>query len=1376
MSEGKDLRIFKPQQHKEKIKNGLRRFLTGIGMAGILVSLLFVKTEVSAGTIYDSPYVSFAPDGMAWTTDLGNCQVEWYAGDGSQDIVTGVDRTVTDPAVGEHYYAIKRQGEIPVAKWKVVLPKVNCIHTAYPQGAYHGITFVRQICRKPHFSGWKPVCADCGKFIVSNYFYLSRDAAKSISVLPVRKGFDYYYLCPFNQNLEQGYGAAFHNCVAVSANRYQIQYNANAMDYGGYMAPSYHIYNDAVEYEGRKVTPQTNLSKNQFTRAGFQFAGWNTQPDGSGDSYADEERIQNLCEEDYFANPKEATIELYAMWKPVCNILEIDPGGGSYYGSKQIYRYEGKAGECYRIDEQKLKAPAGCLVYFETNGGSKMLPVFVKQKLAGWKKGQNFHGKMQNGGYIFPEQKWETPDRLTAVYKTIPIVLPMPYKENQSFGGWYYDQGLTQLAGRAGDVLSCNQNMTLYAQWVELVLTSKNNYSRNGSLGAVDLTWSQGGEEPKIYKAFQSTDGSHWRQIYDEKTVEEPGQEETVEKEFVYYNTTTISMPYTGLYYVEVYGAQGSSFGECVGGLGGGVSGRFWFEKGERVSLNIGKQSGTPGGGKAVLCGNGGGYSSLESDAGGLLVIAGGGGGAGRFQDGEPGGGTEQLVESGRNGASGEAGGGGGYRGGSSGDSEMHVHEEGVCNHVHEGSPAKKGGCYTIARKCGQPLAHYEDGTEHWYWGGSDEEYCPSCGSSVCSGHDTTYYRHICPIHGKVIRNTKEKSPKTCTKSGGYGLSCGKTEEYICGYTEDNLCIRSTPAYGGSNYAKATAGTMLSLQTGVRTGDGCVRFRLLDGGYVEKCELYGVTATDMAAPDCVDVDSVKIQQSTVRATGNADSGISVKYRITWDRPKDNGTTYYHQVESFRMDNQKKISTSNQTANTLVSGISFYRYVVNTDPETVVTKENGSGLAVESTTLLLPEGLYFLHLAVMDRAGNLGETIHIPLNGGGAHSGEIPVYTKPLQLQVREGVFASGEPDTYYVRSDGRTPLQLHYSAYTGAESKGRYQICYADLYSDSPAGEERIQNRVTIPVGADPGREYRYLTEQLSFAEQGEGYLVRGDYVEVKRQNQCRDVVMEYSVFAKRQAHGKKIHILPGAGVEYKGVFYSSDREADEQNGIWLIGDGEAPVISGLEPLEHLDVLDRRAGKLSLYLSVQDELSGVAECFLRIENTDNGIIREYYPDENGRLTLDISMDEELYGGDFEITAYARDNVGNEERRIYSTTEFSLEAEICSIRPNDGTYKRGEWAEIQITSWGYVERIEVEFAQAFTKEDPSLNKTFVYTDMPEYCQQEWFEFMIPLQLAENGNYQVVVRAYKGKRMLEKYPEIAVFDVEGSILTDIRTRLR
>lgn len=52
------------------------------------------------------------------------------------------------------------------------------------------------------------------------------------------------------------------------------------------------------------------LTANAFTRTHFTFKGWNTEPDGSGTSYADGEEVSNLATE------RGAVVTLYAQWEP----------------------------------------------------------------------------------------------------------------------------------------------------------------------------------------------------------------------------------------------------------------------------------------------------------------------------------------------------------------------------------------------------------------------------------------------------------------------------------------------------------------------------------------------------------------------------------------------------------------------------------------------------------------------------------------------------------------------------------------------------------------------------------------------------------------------------------------------------------------------------------------------------------------------------------------------------------------------------------------------------------------------------------------------------------------------------------------------------
>ena len=86
-------------------------------------------------------------------------------------------------------------------------------------------------------------------------------------------------------------------------NSYTIDFKKNAEDVSGMMLAQPFTYG--------KSQP---LNQNTYARNGYHFAGWNTKPDGSGQSYQDMETVKNLTSTAY------AIVELYAQWE-----------GNSYY-------------------------------------------------------------------------------------------------------------------------------------------------------------------------------------------------------------------------------------------------------------------------------------------------------------------------------------------------------------------------------------------------------------------------------------------------------------------------------------------------------------------------------------------------------------------------------------------------------------------------------------------------------------------------------------------------------------------------------------------------------------------------------------------------------------------------------------------------------------------------------------------------------------------------------------------------------------------------------------------------------------------------------------------------------------------------------------
>ena len=103
---------------------------------------------------------------------------------------------------------------------------------------------------------------------------------------------------------------------------YTVHYNGNGATSGS-TADSTHTYDIA-----------RTLTANGFAKTGYMFAGWNTEADGSGTSYANSETVLNLTAENG------AVINLYAQWTPISYTVKYNGNGatsGTMANSVHIY-------------------------------------------------------------------------------------------------------------------------------------------------------------------------------------------------------------------------------------------------------------------------------------------------------------------------------------------------------------------------------------------------------------------------------------------------------------------------------------------------------------------------------------------------------------------------------------------------------------------------------------------------------------------------------------------------------------------------------------------------------------------------------------------------------------------------------------------------------------------------------------------------------------------------------------------------------------------------------------------------------------------------------------------------------------------------------
>ena len=103
---------------------------------------------------------------------------------------------------------------------------------------------------------------------------------------------------------------------------YTVDYDANGGD-GGTTVASSHTYDQA-----------RNLTANGFTRTGYTFTGWNTQPDGGGTGYADGQSVTSLT----FINGDIVT--LYAQWAINTYTVAYNANGGTGTTESSAHTYD----------------------------------------------------------------------------------------------------------------------------------------------------------------------------------------------------------------------------------------------------------------------------------------------------------------------------------------------------------------------------------------------------------------------------------------------------------------------------------------------------------------------------------------------------------------------------------------------------------------------------------------------------------------------------------------------------------------------------------------------------------------------------------------------------------------------------------------------------------------------------------------------------------------------------------------------------------------------------------------------------------------------------------------------------------------------------
>lgn len=232
---------------------------------------------------------------------------------------------------------------------------------------------------------------------------------------------------------------------------YKVHFYANGGK--GKMAPQ------AFTYDKSK-----KLSKNQFTRKGYTFAGWNTKKNGKGKTYKNKQSVSNLTAKD------NGVVKLYAMWKGVpYKIKYVGNGATSGKMKNSSHTYGTKS----KLSANKFKKKGYKFVKWNTNrnGKGKSYKNKAVIKTLTTKKNQVItlyaQWKMANYKITYRTNGGKLPSSVKRSYnlKTNTFTLPKPTRRGYDFDGWYKEKKWKHRVDKIKR--GSTGNLTLYAKWVK---------------------------------------------------------------------------------------------------------------------------------------------------------------------------------------------------------------------------------------------------------------------------------------------------------------------------------------------------------------------------------------------------------------------------------------------------------------------------------------------------------------------------------------------------------------------------------------------------------------------------------------------------------------------------------------------------------------------------------------------------------------------------------------------------------------------------------------------------------------------------------------------------------------------------------------------
>ena len=310
---------------------------------------------------------------------------------------------------------------------------------------------------------------------------------------------------------------------------YAITFDKNADDATGTM-----------DVQAVTANEPTKLNANAFNRINYEFEGWTTNPDGTGDRYADQGTVTT-----------DKTLTLYAKWKQIAYAITYDANGG---GGTQMAQQNVTIGNTATIRDNAYNAkPDEVFAYWEDqngthyNPGDKIEPtadialkaIWVDKLTIGYYPGEG------GGGYNAGEAPKGVPTDIKTASEakfTAPAGATFAYWQDGS-GNKYYE----------GKQYTFSENTSLTAVWAPAITITFNKNASDATGTMANQTVGSGVETTLNANRFSRSDYifKYWTKT---KSDPYPGQNpNNVTSSDVYKDGTNITVNQNTTLYAQWY-------------------------------------------------------------------------------------------------------------------------------------------------------------------------------------------------------------------------------------------------------------------------------------------------------------------------------------------------------------------------------------------------------------------------------------------------------------------------------------------------------------------------------------------------------------------------------------------------------------------------------------------------------------------------------------------------------------------------------------------------------------------------------------------------------------------------------------------------------